>query len=179
MKSKLSVGTSNGISEQMINEVMVKGCKTTGFTEDKYKFNWTPHLHRGGWLSKLLRLCSSLRHPHMGAEKLQGHLAGNWWGKGAFVTHSHPLGSESPFQSGQSKTLFYPWVYKLILRSGFTFNFLTASFTTSVPFGASTSVFPRNWKEKQKGSVFMMAYSFITKSRFFKSMHLLHNKMRK
>lgn len=136
----------------MINEVldMVKGCETTCFTEDKYQFDYTPGFYRGGWLSKLLRLCSSLMLPHMRAEKLQGHLAGNWWGRGAFVTHSHPPGSKYPFQSGRSSTLFYPWVYKLIQRSDITFNFLTASFTTSVPLGASTSVLPRNWKEKQK-----------------------------
>lgn len=37
-----------------------------------------------------------------------------------------------------------------ILGGDFTFSFLTASFTTSVPLGASTSVFPRNCGEGER-----------------------------
>lgn len=42
--------------------------------------------------------------------------------------------------------------------SWLTFSFLTASFTTSVPFGASTSVFPRNYEERGKNEQSMIQY---------------------
>ena len=131
------------------------GWETTGSMADKYPCYWMVHLPREGWQNTLLCLSSSYRHPCLGAGKLQGHLAGNWWGRGAFVTHSHLPCSKSPRQYGHSRTLVCPSGYSSLW--GFTFSFRTASFTTSVPFGASTSVFPRNWGEKKRVNYDMTA----------------------
>lgn len=60
------------------------------------------------------------------------------------------ISPSSPSPESQIQLRSSPLGYSLVRERPLTFSFLTASFTTSVPFGASTSVFPRNCKEKKK-----------------------------
>lgn len=118
---------------------------------DKYPFYWIVRAAGRGWRSKLLCLSSSYRHPHAGAGKTPRAPCWELMREGS-ICHSLPpplLQVSNPIRSLRNTLLsFRLW---LALRACFTFSFLTASFTTSVPFGASTSVFPRNWKEKRNG----------------------------
>lgn len=121
------------------------------------RFYWILHPPGEGRPSRLLCLSSTYRHPHSGSWKNSKGtlLVTDEGGEHLSLTPTSPW-SETAVPSGRPRTLCYPLGCSLLRGLAFTFSFRTASFTTSVPLGASTSVFPRNWNENTKQNKSMM-----------------------